>query len=200
MRGFYFITDPALSRKGLASDVKNALKAGVTVVQYRNKYASTRTLYKEAALLRSMCRKAVFIVNDRVDIALAVKADGLHIGPEDLPLALCRKLMGRNAVIGVSVRSPAQARTAQEEGADYLGVGPVFRTSTKADAASPVGVSTVRAIRKETDLPLAAIGGITLDNAGEVIEAGADCLCAISSVVTKEDVRKEIMKFQRLFI
>lgn len=199
MKGFYFITDSELSKRGILSDVKNALKAGVTVIQYRSKSSPSRQLYKEAQELRRLCRKALFVVNDRLDIALAVDADGLHIGQDDLPFSLCRRLLGKDKIIGVTVRSLKQAWAAKENGADYLGVGPVFATTTKKDARRPVGVGVIRKIKKEIKLPLVAIGGVTLSNADSVIEAGADCLCAISAVLTKKDVRKEILKFQKLF-
>jgi thiamine-phosphate pyrophosphorylase len=200
MKGFYFITDPFLSRNEIVCDVKSALKAGVTVIQYRNKIASSSTMYEEARLLCALCKKALFLVNDRLDIALAVDADGIHIGDKDLPLSVARKLLGKRKIIGVSVRSLKEARAAFKGGADYLGVGPIFRTTTKKDAAAPIGTGLIVAIKKEIPLPVVAIGGITPDNAVEVIQAGADCLCAISSVLTKKDVKKEINKFQELFI
>ena len=199
MRGFYFITDSGLSRAGNKRDLKSALAAGVEVVQYRDKQASTRQMYEEALQLRKLCKGAIFLINDRVDIALGVGADGVHLGSGDLPYRLARKLLGRGRLIGLTVHSLKEAREAQESGADYLGVSPVFSTGTKPDAGEPVGCGLIRKIKENIRIPLVAIGGISLKNAGEVIRSGADSLCAISAVVTKADVRKEIERFQDLF-
>ncbi len=197
--GFYFITDSNLSRAGNLSDVKSALEAGVKIMQYRNKSASTKAMWKEALKLRRICKKAVFLINDRLDIALAVNADGVHIGRDDMPYPLARKLLGKNKIIGLTVHSLKEARLAQKLGADYLGVSPVFATSTKKDAGRPKGVELIKKIKKEVKIPIIAIGGINLRNSPSVIRAGADGLCAISAVVTKPDVKKEIEKFQELF-
>ncbi|MDP3182920.1 MAG: thiamine phosphate synthase [Desulfobaccales bacterium] len=199
MRGYYFITDASLSRAGNLSDVKAAVAAGVKVVQYREKQADARKMYEEALKLRKICKHITFLVNDRVDLALAVDADGVHLGQDDLPYAVARKLLGPQKIIGITVHTVEEARQAQKLGADYLGVSPIFATHTKSDAGEPKGVALIKQIRKQVSIPIIAIGGITLANAGEVIRAGADGLCAISAVVTKGDVKTEIKKFQRLF-
>ena len=199
MNGYYFITDSKLSRAGNVSDVQNAVDAGVKVVQYRRKDAATAELFAEAAVLRKLCRRTLFLVNDRVDIALAVGADGVHLGQEDLPIEIARKLLGRKKIIGLTVHSLAEAQQAEAAGADYLGVGPIFATLTKPDAGPPGGIQLIRQIKRAVTIPLVAIGGINLASAPEVIRAGADGLCAISAVVSGEDVRAEIEKFQRLF-
>lgn len=199
IKGFYFITGALLSRAGNYSDVKHALQAGVSVIQYRNKTGGTKELYEEARAIKKICAKAVFLVNDRLDIALAVDADGVHIGEEDIPYQVARRLLGKKKIIGLTAHTLEQARRAQELGADYLGVSPIFATKTKNDAGSPTGVALIRKIKREIKIPLIAIGGINLKNAREVIAAGADGLCAISAVVTKADVKKEIRKFQQLF-
>jgi thiamine-phosphate pyrophosphorylase len=199
MRGFYFITDSGLSRAGNKRDLRSALAAGVEVVQYRDKQAGTRQMYEEALQLRKLCKGAIFLINDRVDIALGVGADGVHLGSRDLPYQLARKLLGEKRIIGLTVHSLKEAREAQELGADYLGVSPVFSTGTKPDAGEPLGCGLIRKIKEDIRIPLVAIGGISLKNAREVIRSGADSLCAISAVVTKADVRKEIEKFQDLF-
>ena len=199
MKGFYFITDPGLSRGGNASDVKSAVRAGVGIIQYREKVASSLRMLEEARVLRALCPRALFLVNDRVDICLASGADGVHIGQDDLPLPVCRKLLGAKKIIGVTVHSLSEALRAQAQGADYLAVSPVFPTKTKKDAGRASGTRLIRQIRSRTMLPLAAIGGITLDNVPEVIAAGADCVCAISAVVRRNDVAAEIVKFQRFF-
>lgn len=199
LKGYYFITDAGLSRAGNLSDVKNALAAGVKAVQYRNKDGSTRQAYEEARKLRSLCKRALFLVNDRLDIALAVGADGVHLGNDDLPYAVARRMLGKNKIIGLTVHNLKEARQAQRLGADYVGIAPVFATKTKKDAGRPAGVRLIKQIRRQVPIPIIAIGGINLSNAAEVIAAGADGLCAISAVVTKPDVKKEISKFQALF-
>jgi thiamine-phosphate diphosphorylase len=134
-----------------------------------------------------------------VDIALAVQADGVHLGQDDLPLAAARKLLGQGKIIGLTVHSLAEARQAEAAGADYLGISPIFTTQTKMDAGPPAGIQLIQQIRSAVKIPLVAIGGINLANAPEVIRAGADSLCAISAIVRREDVQAEIKKFQRLF-
>ncbi len=199
MRGYYFITDAGLSRAGNAADVQAACAAGVKAVQYREKYADTREMYEEARRLKARCRGALFLINDRVDLALAVDADGVHLGQQDLPYAIARKILGPGKIIGITVSSLAEALDAARQGADYLGVSPIFPSATKTDAGKPGGLELIREIRKQVSLPLIAIGGITLASAPEVIRAGADGLCAISAVVTRPDVQAEIAKFQSLF-
>ena len=199
MRGYYFITDAKLSRAGNASDVRNAVAANATAIQYRCPDATTAELYAEAAALRELCRGALFLINDRVDIALAVGADGVHLGQTDLPLAVARTLLGKERTIGLTVHSVAEAQAAEEAGADYLGVSPIYRTQTKADAGRPAGIQLIQDIKAVAKIPLVAIGGIHLANAPQVVAAGADALCAISAVVASGDVRGEIEKFQRLF-
>jgi thiamine-phosphate pyrophosphorylase len=199
MRGYYFITDTGLSRAGNVSDVKNALTAGVRIVQYRAKEVGTRTMLAEAAELKKLCRDAIFLVNDRVDVALAVGADGVHLGQEDLPYETARALLGPEKIIGITVSSLEEALTAARQGADYLGVSPIFFTRTKPDAGHPTGLTLLRDIRNAVSLPLAAIGGISLTNAAEVIAAGADMICAISEVVAHPEVCARVEKFQKLF-
>ena len=199
MKGYYFITDTGLSREGNVSDVKSALAAGVRMVQYRAKEASTRVMLAEALELKRLCRGALFLVNDRVDVALAADADGVHLGQDDLPYETARRLLGSGKIIGITVSNLTKALLAARQGADYLGVSPIFFTRTKPDAGLPAGLSLLREIRKAVDLPLAAIGGITLTNAAEVIAAGADMICAISEVVTHADVCARVEKFQKLF-
>lgn len=200
IKGYYFITDAELSKNGNMSDVKSAIEAGVSVVQYRSKFDDTDHMLEEARLLREICKgKAIFIINDRVGIAISVDADGVHLGQGDMPYETARALMGKDKIIGVTVHDLKEAIIAEKKGADYLGVSPVFSTTTKKDAGMPCGVELIREIRKNCSIPITAIGGIILDNAREVIEAGADAICAISAVVTRDDVKEEIQKFQKLF-
>ena len=201
MKGYYFITDSLLSRAGNRSDVHAAVSSGVEVVQYRNKNADTREMYLEALELARICQAggSLFLINDRLDVALAVEADGVHLGQTDMPCTRARKLLGREKVIGITVHNLAEAMQAEEEGADYLGVSPIFSTSTKKDAGRPAGIRLIEEIREQVSLPLVAIGGINHSNAPEVIRAGADCLCAISCVVAEENVSGRICRFQELF-
>jgi thiamine-phosphate pyrophosphorylase len=199
LTGYYFVTDAALSRAGNPSDVRSAVAAGVGVVQYRAKAGTARELLREAEALRAICRPPLFLVNDRVDLALAVDADGVHVGQDDVPCAVARRLLGPGKIIGVSVRSAAEAQEAVRMGADYVAVSPVFSTRTKPDAGSPHGLGVVRAVRQAVSIPVVAIGGIDLANAREAIEAGADAICAISAVVSSPDVEAQIRSFQRLF-
>jgi thiamine-phosphate pyrophosphorylase len=199
LKGFYFITDSSLSKQGNAADVRAAEAAGVAFIQYREKNLPSKNIYEEALALRKLCRRSRFIVNDRLDIALAVKADGVHIGQDDLPLVAVRKLLGKKSIIGVTVRSIEEAVRAESEGADYCAVSPIFATGTKTDAGTPCGISLVSEIKRAVKIPVAAIGGINAGNARSVIGAGADMICAISAVVAADDVKAAIKQFQELF-
>jgi thiamine-phosphate pyrophosphorylase len=199
VKGYYFITDSGLSRAGNIHDVEQAEACGVCVVQYRNKNAETRAMYEEAVRLKEICRNSLFLINDRIDIALAVDADGVHLGQSDMPYGAARKMLGPEKIIGITVHNLAEAIEAHRSGADYLGVSPIFQTATKSDAGKPAGIALIEEIRARVDISLIAIGGINLANAPEVVRAGADGLCAISAVVAKESVSREIRKFQELF-
>ncbi len=199
MKGYYFITDASLSRAGNISDVQKAEACGVRVIQYRNKNAETNEMYREALLLRKICRNSLFLINDRIDIALAVKADGVHLGQSDLPYIAAREILGSEKIIGITVHNLEEAVQAQNLGADYIGISPIFNTETKPDAGKPAGIALIEEIHSKVDIPLVAIGGIDLSNAPDVVKAGVDGLCAISAVVTKENVSEEIQQFQKLF-
>ncbi len=200
MRGYYFITDSGLSLSGNISDVRSAIAAGVKVVQYRNKSNITRDMYEEALSLKRICEgKADFIINDRLDVALAVGADGVHIGLEDMPYGEARRLLGPDKIIGVTVHDLEESLEAEAMGADYIGLSPIFATGTKGDAGAPCGTGLIAEVKKRCRVPLVAIGGIDLSNVDEVIAAGADMVCAISAVVTKPDVAVAILEFQRRY-
>jgi len=200
-KGYYFITDARLSRAGNISDVISAISCKVSVVQYRNKDAETREMYYEARRLGKLCREAgaAYLINDRVDIALSVDADGVHLGQSDMPFAAARRLLGPDKIIGLTVHNLAEALEGERLGADYLGVSPIFSTATKPDAGKPAGISLIEQIRRKVSLPLIAIGGINHSNARQVVAAGADGLCAISCVVASESAREEMRRFQDLF-
>lgn len=197
---YYFITDRGLSKQGNVEDVRAAIQGGVQIVQYREKSLPIRDQIQEALRLRALCREngVVFLVNDRVDVALAVEADGVHLGQEDMPLPLARRLLGEEKIIGITVGTIKEALEAQRDGADYLAVSPIFPTRTKEDAGQAVGLERIREIRSKADLPLVGIGGIGPRNARQVIEAGADCVCAISAVVGQEDVQTAVEELLRV--
>jgi len=187
----YLVTDAGLSRgRSHLRIVETAMRGGVTIVQYREKSASTRRMIEEAAELCRLCRAAgvPFIVNDRIDVALAIDADGVHIGQDDMPAALARRILGRGKILGVSAGSVEEAREAFDDGADYIGASPVFSTPTKPDAPSPLGIEGLRRMTQAVEIPVVAIGGITEDNAAAMMEAGAAGIAVVSAIVASEDV------------
>jgi thiamine-phosphate pyrophosphorylase len=191
----YLVTDRNLSGLSHIQTVRRAISAGVKVVQMREKSMSKRDLFKEASQIRILTAKykVIFIINDYIDIALAVGADGVHVGQEDMPLEDAKKILGRKIFIGVSTHNVKQALDAQNKGADYIGFGPMFQTSTK-DAGMSKGVKALKKIRDRISIPVVAIGGIRHDNAGMVLDAGAD-MCAVISGILTGDIRENIRKF-----
>ncbi|MCX7837913.1 MAG: thiamine phosphate synthase [Anaerolineae bacterium] len=189
----YVLTDAKLARgRSHEEVVAAALRGGATLVQYREKNASTRQMIAEATRLRDLCRAygVPLIVNDRVDIALAVDADGVHVGPDDMPVALARKLMGRDKIVGASAGTIAEARAAIADGADYLGVGAIFATSSKADAGEPIGLDGLQQIVRVSTIPVVGIAGINATNAASVIRAGAVGIAVISAIVSADDIER----------
>lgn len=187
----YVITDPDISRgRSHAQVAELAIKGGATVIQLRDKKANTRQLIEVGQVLREITRRmgVTFIVNDRVDVALAVDADGVHLGEEDMPVSVARRLLGPNRIIGASPERLDDAPLAERDGADYLGVGSVFGTSTKLDAGPPIGVESLARAKRMVRIPIVAIGGVSADNAAQAIAAGADGVAVISAVVGAEDV------------
>ena len=198
LSGLYVILDPSVCPDRSLTDVlKEAAKAGARLFQYRNKSASMKEAYAEALLLRKVSLDAgvTFIVNDRCDLALAVDADGVHLGQEDLPLDLARKVMGPDKLIGISTHNPDQVREATAGKPDYLGFGPIFKPGSKQDHDSVVGLEGLRAIRGLTSLPVFAIGGIHIDQAGEVIRAGANGVAIISAILKAPDISHAVKSF-----
>ena len=196
--GLYVILDPSVCPDRSLLDVLQAsAEAGAQLFQYRNKTASMKAAYAEALPLRKIARElgALFIVNDRCDLALAVDADGVHLGQGDLPLDLARKVMGPDKLIGISTHNPEQVRTATVGGPDYLGFGPIFKPGSKADHDPVVGIAGLKAIRSLTPLPIFAIGGITLDHVGKVIRAGANGAAVISAILKASDIRRAVSAF-----
>lgn len=192
----YLVTDEAcLHGRPLLKCVEEALAAGVTLVQYRAKAADGGVLYAEACRLKELCDKynVPLIINDRLDIALAVGAAGVHLGQDDLPCAVARRLLGEDFIIGVSAHNPAEAVQAVSEGADYLGCGAVFGTATKHDVAK-LGLENLRAIRKAVAIPMVGIGGITADNYAEVLATGADGAAIVSGILAQDDIGAAVKK------
>jgi len=194
--GLYVISDTTRSNGRTHEEVVAAAVAGgAKLIQLREKALPARELYPVALRLRELTRKAgaLFIINDSVELALVSDADGVHLGQDDMPVEAARKLLGPDRVIGVSTHSLEQALSAEREGADYIGFGPVFPTSTK-DAGEAKGLDALREIRSRTKIPIVAIGGIDKGNAGGVIAAGADAVAVISAVTMAEDIREAVEK------
>ena len=186
----YLVTDHDLAGgRPLSQVVAAAIRGGVTAVQYREKNASTCQILEEAVVLRDLCRAAhiPFIVNDRLDVALALDADGLHVGQDDMPAPIARKLLGPAKILGVSVGNAAQARAALAEGADYVGASPIFATPTKPDADQPLGISGLEQLARACALPIVAIGGINKTNAAAILRAGAAGVAVVSAIVAAAD-------------
>ncbi len=169
--------------------MREALEAGIRFFQYRAKQASRRAVYEQCLKLAALAREAgaVFIVNDHADIAMAAGADGVHLGQDDIPLREARSVVGTGRIIGISTHNTAQALEAQAGGADYIGFGPVYSTSTK-DAGPAQGVEAVAAVVRTVRIPVVAIGGINRTNAADVIRAGAAGVAVISAVLSAPDL------------
>ena len=196
---FYLVTDATLTRKGILHDIQQALEAGCSIIQYREKKKSTREIIGEAEKIKTLTGgKALFLVNDRVDVALATDADGVHIGQDDMPYQLARKLLGADKIIGVTVHNLLEAFDAEQMGADYVGLSPIFATTTKEDAGTACGVSMIREVREKIRIPIVVIGGITKENVAVTIKAGADAAASISAVVSSGNVYREVKDFIRI--
>jgi thiamine-phosphate pyrophosphorylase len=186
----YLVTDRGLARgRSTLEIVRAAVHGGATVVQLREKDCSTRDFIEQALTIKEFVkdRGVPLIINDRVDVAQAVKADGVHLGQTDMPLKVAKKILGDSMIIGISAESQQDAVEAEKGGADYLGVSPIYATPTKTDTAPPLGLEGLREIRKAVRLPLVGIGGLNRDNAAEVIRSGADGVAVVSAIVAADD-------------
>jgi len=190
LKGLYFLTDRGLSKQGIVEDVKQVLEAGCRIVQYREKEKSTREMVQEAGEIAGLCKGTggLFLVNDRIDVAMAVDADGVHLGQDDMPLEVARKILGSEKVIGITAHNLEEALQAEQNGADYVCVSPIFHTDTKKDAGEPAGIDLVRKVKQKVKVPVAAIGGINKENVKQVVDAGADSVAVISAIVCSENV------------
>ena len=198
LSSLYIILDPSICPSRPLMEVLNtSAAAGAVLFQYRNKTASMKDAYVEALALRQAAAKAgvLFIVNDRCDLALAIDADGIHLGQGDLPLDLARKVMGPEKLIGISTHSPMQVRDATAGKPDYLGFGPIFTPGSKQDHDPVVGLEGLRAIRSLTPLPVFAIGGIHLNRVNDVVRAGADGVAVISAILKAPDISHAVRSF-----
>ena len=198
--GIYCITAEKYSGGRSNIDVVKAMiGAGVRIIQYREKEKSMLEKYRECIKIREMTGETgvLLIVNDHADLALAAGADGVHIGQDDLPLEKVRELTGDGMIIGVSTHSPEQARAAVRGGADYIGIGPIYRTFTKKDVCEPVGLECLDYAVKNVPVPFVAIGGIKEHNLHEVLERGARCVAMVTEIVGAEDIAAKILSIRK---
>ncbi len=185
----YLVTDRTLSRGRSSEEIVGAaVRGGVTCVQLREKHCSTRDFIREARSLQPLLQhhKIPLIINDRLDVALAIGADGVHLGQSDMHIGDARRLVGEKMIIGISAENLNDAIVAEQEGADYIGISPVFETDTKVDTAAPLGLEGIRWIRRAVNLPLVGIGGINAGNVREIICAGADGVAVVSAIVSAD--------------
>jgi thiamine-phosphate pyrophosphorylase len=186
----YLVTDRGLARgRSTLAVVHAAVRGGATCVQLREKECSTREFIEQAMMLREYLKSQgiPLIINDRVDVAQAVKADGVHLGQRDMPLAMAKEILGATMIIGISAESLADAIAAEKGGADYHGVSPIYATPTKTDTAPPLGLEGLREIRKHVRIPLVGIGGLNRQNSADVIRNGADGVAVVSAIVAADD-------------
>jgi len=203
LHGLYVVTD-GVSAEAHLKMAKAACEGGAGVVQLRAKNLPLRDALQAALQIRQIttAAKVLFIVNDHIDLALAAKADGVHLGDDDIPTNIARQIMGRHAVIGVSASTTQLADQAAANGASYLGTGAVFATSTKTDAGAPIGLEQLRKIAEHSKLPVAAIGGIDSTNIKSVIAHGAEMACVISAIskaASQNEMIKRVIELAKYF-
>ncbi len=196
----YLVTDRGLSRgRSTLEILQGAVRGGVTCVQLREKNCPIRDFIEQANSIKAYLRAhdIPLIINDRLDVAQAVGADGVHLGQSDMPLNVAREILKDSMIIGISAESLQDATEAEKAGADYIGVSPIYATPTKTDTAPPLGLEGLREIQNAVRIPLVGIGGLTKDNAGEVIKHGADGVAVVSAMVSADDpelATKELLK------
>lgn len=186
----YLVTDRGLARgRSTFEIVKAAVDGGATVVQLREKDCPTLEFIEQALAIKDLlqARRIPLIINDRLDVAQAVRADGVHLGQTDMPLDMAKGILGDSMLIGISAESIEDAIAAEKGGADYLGVSPIYATPTKTDTAPPLGLAGLRQIRKAVRLPLVGIGGLNRENSADVIRSGADGVAVVSAIVAADD-------------
>lgn len=193
----YLVTDSdILKGRDFYNCIEEALKGGVTMLQLREKNASGKEFLDKAMKLRNLTKKynVKFIINDRVDIAMLCDADGVHVGQSDIPANEVRKIIGKDKIVGVSARTIKEAMVAKENGADYLGVGAMFTTTTKLDVKS-VTIDQLKAIKKEVKLPIVTIGGLSLNNIEKLKECNIDGFAVVSAILGAVDIKLECEKW-----
>ncbi|PKM93307.1 MAG: thiamine phosphate synthase [Firmicutes bacterium HGW-Firmicutes-1] len=180
--------------------VTEMVKAGAKIIQYREKEKKLKDKYEECKLIRAITHEAgvTFIVNDDLDIAILVGADGVHIGQDDLPIEQVRRLVGDEMIIGLSTHSALQAQDAVERGADYIGVGPIFKTATKKDVCDPVGYKYLDYVVQNIEIPFVAIGGIKEQQIAEVVKHGAKCIALVTDITGAENVKDKMRRLKKL--
>lgn len=189
----YLVTDRGLSRGRSTLDIiKAAVKGGVTCVQLREKTCSTRQFIAEAFAIKDFlkARGVPLIINDRLDVAQAIGADGVHLGQTDMPIQMAQRIIKDKMIIGISAESLEDAIEAEKNGADYIGVSPIYATPTKTDTAPALGLEGLREIRQNVKIPLVGIGGLNARNAGDVLRGGADGVALVSAIVAADDPEK----------
>ena len=197
----YLVTDRDLARgRSTFEIVKAAVDGGVTVVQLREKHCSTREFIEQALAIKNFlkARKVPLIINDRLDVAQAVKADGVHLGQTDMPLEMAKDILSDSMLIGISAESIEDAIAAEKGGADYLGVSPIYATPTKTDTAPPLGLAGLREIRKAVSLSLVGIGGLNKENSAEAIRSGADGVAVVSAIVAADDPKAAAIELKQV--
>jgi len=198
----YLVTDrTVVGNRSLLVVVEEALKGGVTVVQYREKHASTRIMLEEALALSRICRfyRVPFLVNDRIDIAIAVDADGVHLGQDDMPPAIARRIIGSGKIIGLTVHNEEEVVEAERQEVDYLSFAPVFATSTKPDHKTPLGIEGVAKLASKTRLPCVAIGGIKEHHVEMLAKTGIDGICVVSAILGSENPEESARRLRDLW-
>lgn len=196
----YLVTDKSEDVEKFLNTIEEAIKGGTTVVQIREKTADTLDFYNLALKVKEITTKynVPLIINDRVDVALAIDADGVHVGQSDMPCDVTRRLIGENKILGVSAATIEEAQKAQKDGADYIGTGAVFPTQTKDDAPS-VTKQELKEIADSIDIPVVAIGGITLENAHELVDTGISGLSVVSAIMSSNNPKKSSEELLKIF-
>ncbi|MDR2666228.1 MAG: thiamine phosphate synthase [Endomicrobium sp.] len=200
-KGLYAITAENFSNgKDNITIVKEILDAGIKILQYRDKHKSKLEKLKQCETIRKLTLnyECLFIINDDIDIALAIQSDGIHLGQEDLPISKVREIVRHNIIVGVSTHSPKQARSAVEYGADYIGVGPIYKTFTKENIVDPVGLEYLSFCIKNIVVPKVAIGGIKLSNLSEVCRHKPENICMVTEITSAQDIKLIIKKAQEV--
>ena len=200
----YLVTDRSLSLgRSNFEVIQKAVRGGVTLVQLREKEATTRAFYQEGLEIRGYLktRNIPLIINDRIDIALALDADGVHLGQEDMPIDVARRILGPRKIIGASVFTLEEAKTAEAMGADYLGLSPIFLTETKPELVGQIGIGGIPSLKEGVQIPLVGIGSMSQANAYEAVKAGLDGVAVVSAICSHEDprvaaeeIKKEVLR------